>query len=371
MEKLTRAVKAEAKRLGFSLVGVTTPEPPPHLAFYEQWLADGHHAGMGWMSAERARCGRADPRAILPECQSILVLGMPYPQSCPRQGTGKVSSYAWGQDYHHVIPPKLEALVQFVEERVGEAVPNRWYTDTGPILEREIASRAGLGWIGKNTCLINPGQGSYFFLAEILLGIELVPDPPFPTTQCGSCTRCIDACPTGSLKAPYTLDANRCIAYLTIELKEAIPRDVRPLLRDWIFGCDICQQVCPWNERPAQPPAEFAFRAEVAAPVLEEELSLSPHDFNGKFRGSPVKRTKRRGYLRNVAVALGNAGEEQSVPALVAALGDGEPLVRGHAAWALGRIGGESACRALKASLSGEENFEVREEIQAALEQLL
>ncbi|MEA2008774.1 MAG: tRNA epoxyqueuosine(34) reductase QueG, partial [Chloroflexota bacterium] len=249
----------------------------------------------------------------------------------------------------------------------------RWYTDTGPILERELASRAGLGWIGKNTCLINPEKGSYFFLAEILLGIELAPDPPFPTSQCGSCTRCIDACPTGSLKEPYTLDANRCISYLTIELKEAIPRDLRPLLGDWIFGCDICQQVCPWNGRSApgaEIPAEFAFRAEVAVPVLGTELALSPQEFNSKFRRSPVKRTKRRGYLRNVAVALGNAGEEQAVPALATALGDEEPLVRGHAAWALGQIGGESARQTLKTSLGEEENPDVRAEIRAALERL-
>ena len=374
MEKLTQAIKAEAERLGFSLVGVTTPDPPPHVAFYEQWLASGHHAGMSWMAEERARCGRADPRTILPACKSVLMLGLPYPAPLSHQGRSKVSAYAWGLDYHKVIPPKLKTLVQFIEDRLGKAIPNRWYTDTGPILEREMAARAGLGWIGKNTCLINPQQGSYFFLAEILLGIELAPDPPFPVTQCGSCTRCIDACPTGSLKAPYILDASRCIAYLTIELKEAISRELRPLQGDWIFGCDICQQVCPWNERfapNASIPAEFAFRAEVANPVLEEELALSTQDFNRKFKYSPVKRAKRRGYLRNVAVALGNEGEESAVPALSSALRDGEPLVRGHTAWALGQLGGESAQQALEEALREEENPEVLAEIRAAIRGLV
>lgn len=386
MKELTQAVKTEAKRLGFPLVGVTTPDPPPHLDFYREWLAAGHHAGMGWMSTERALRGRANPRAILPQCQSILVLGMPYPampypappQSPPelggKGGVGKISSYAWNQDYHHVIPPKLEKLVQFIEERTGESVPHRCYTDTGPVLERELAARAGLGWIGKNTCLINPHRGSYFFLAEIFLGIELIPDRPFPTSQCGSCTRCIDACPTGSLKAPYTLDANRCIAYLTIELKESIPHELRHLLGDWVFGCDICQQVCPWNERFAHEheseiPAEFAFREEIANPILEDELALSPQEFNRKFKGSPIKRAKRRGYLRNVAVALGNVG---GVPGgLEEGLGDVEPLVRGHAAWGLGQIGGGEALQALEAALRVEENAGVKTEILAAIEEIV
>lgn len=370
MKKLTLAVKKEAKRLGFRLVGVTTPETPPRIAFYEQWLAEKNHAGMGWMATERAIRRRANPRLILPECQSILVLGLPYPVPQSQQARGKISSYAWGQDYHDVIPPKLKALVQFLEERVGAQVNNRWYTDTGPILERELAARAGLGWIGKNTCLINPRQGSYFFLSEIFLGIELVPDPPFPTTQCGSCTRCIDACPTGSLKAPYTLDANRCIAYLTIELREAIPRELRPLLGDWAFGCDICQQVCPWNETFAKDEKilpTFDFREEIAAPILAEEMSLSAQEFNRKFKGSPIKRAKRRGYIRNVAVTLGNMGDRDAVPGLVAALEDEEPLVRSHVAWALGQIGGSAAHQALKDAVAREENPDVRAEIQAAM----
>ncbi|MBS1249866.1 MAG: Epoxyqueuosine reductase [Chloroflexi bacterium] len=374
MRKLTQAIKTEAKNLGFSLVGVTTPDPPPHLDFYRAWLKAGHHAKMGWMATERARHRRANPRAILPECESILVLALPYPPPPPPQGSGKVSSYAWNRDYHDIIPPKLKKLVQFIEKQTGESVPNRWYTDTGPLLERELASRAGLGWIGKNTCLINPRRGSYFFLAEILLGIRLVPDQPFSTPRCGDCTRCLDACPTGSLRAPHTLDANGCIAYLTIELKEAIPSELRPLLGDWVFGCDICQQVCPWNERFAgddEVPAELAFRAEVANPILEEELALSPQDFNRKFKGSPLKRSKRRGYLRNVAVALGNVGKEGAVSALVTALGDGEPLVRGHAAWGLGRIRSGDALQALEAALRKEETAEVREEIQAALDSIL
>jgi epoxyqueuosine reductase len=233
----------------------------------------------------------------------------------------------------------LQALVQFIEEQVGHPVPNRYYTDTGPILERDLAQRAGLGWIGKNTCLISPKHGSYFLLAEILLGIELEADAPILTDHCGTCTRCIQACPTQCILPNRTIDARICISYLTIELKEDIPEEMRPLLKDWAFGCDVCQMVCPWN-RFADESSDPAFSPQygIPLPVLTEELQLTTRAFNRKFKQSPVKRTKRRGYLRNVAVALGNTGDESSIPVLEQALEDSEPMIRKHARWAIDQI---------------------------------
>ncbi len=382
-EKLAQAVKAEARRLGFDLVGITTPDPPPHLAFFERWLDQGRHGELGYLAAERARERRADPRRILPECRSILALGMRYqPQPGGALGAeqgaglrGRTASYAWGEDYHEVLPQRMQALVAFLEAQAGQAVPNRWYTDTGPILERDLAQRAGLGWAGKNSCLIHPELGSYFFLAEILLGIELEPDPPFIPDHCGSCRRCLEACPTGCILPDRSLDARRCISYLTIELKGAIPPELRPQLGDWVFGCDICQQVCPWNERFAAPTQEPAFapRPGLPQPDLIEALSLTPEEFHRQFRGSPVKRTKRRGYLRNAAVALGNTAPhtpqaEPAARALARTLQeDPEPLVRRHAAWALGRFPDAFARQALRAAIETESDPEVLAEARAAL----
>jgi len=300
---------------------------------------------MHYLADERARTRRADPCLILPECKSILVLAAPYadPKSAEASEkpapTGRVAAYAWGDDYHNVFPVKLQQLVAFIEEQVGHPVPNRYYTDTGPILERDLAQRAGLGWIGKNTCLINPKHGSYFLLAEVLLGLELEPDAPFTTDHCGTCTRCIDACPTECILPNRTLDARRCISYLTIELKEDIPEELRPLLGDWVFGCDVCQMVCPWNRFATEMVDEaFSPRNDVPRSNLIRELELTPQAFNRKFKNSPVKRAKRRGYLRNVAVAAGNLGDKGAIPALETAKEDIEPLVREHADWALKKV---------------------------------
>jgi epoxyqueuosine reductase len=344
---IEQAIKDQVRRLGFSLAGVTTPEPPPHLSTFEHWLEAGRHGNMRYLADNRARTRRADPRLILPECKSILVLGAPYadPKSAEAVNElapgpiGRVASYAWGDDYHEVFIPKLQALVAFIEEQVGHPVPNRYYTDTGPILERDLAQRAGLGWIGKNTNLINPKQGSYFLLAEILLGLELEPDPPFSTDHCGTCTRCIDACPTSCILPDRAIDARRCISYLTIELKDDIPEELRQQLCNWVFGCDICQMVCPWNRFATETVEEvFTPRLDVPHPNLIRELGLTPEAFNRKFKNSPVKRAKRQGYLRNVAVAAGNSGEERAIPALEDAQNDDEKLICRHAAWAKEKI---------------------------------
>ena len=346
---LTQVIKDEARHLGFVLAGVTTPDPPPHGSAYERWLALGRHAQMDYLAEERSRSHRLDPRLVLPSCESILMLAVRYPD--PRtvgpfneqDPVGRIASYAWGIDYHLVLPKRLEALSFFISRQVGFAVSNRWYTDTGPVMERDLAQRAGLGWIGKNTCLINPRLGSYFLLAEILLGIELDPDPPFEADRCGTCRRCIEACPTGCILPDRTMDARRCISYLTIENKGAIPSDLRPAVGNWIFGCDLCQMVCPWNQRAERGHDQtFSPQQAVPYPDLILELALTPQEFNHKFKENPVQRARRRGYLRNVAVVLGNAGDPAAIPALERALMDNEPLVREHAAWALDQLKGRS-----------------------------
>ena len=344
---LKEAVKEKARQLGFILAGVTTPEPPPHISTFEHWLAHGHHGKMDYLASERSRLRRADPREILPECKSILVLATPYSPNRAlsgaggedeAQGPGHLASYAWGDDYHDILPARMKELVQFVEEQVGRPVKNRWYTDTGPILERDLAQRAGIGWIGKNTCLIHPKHGSYFLLSEIFLDLVLEPDLPFLTDHCGTCRRCIEACPTDCILPNRTIDASRCISYLTIELKDDIPAELREKIGNWVFGCDVCQAVCPWNR--FADPADPAFASDSPIHSLTDELTLSAQEFNQRFKRSPIKRARRRGYLRNVAVVLGNTGDMHALPVLQKALSDEEPMVREHAKWAIEKIKG-------------------------------
>ncbi len=298
---------------------------------------------MSYLATETARARRADPREILPECKSILILATPYSPPSPERTEargeveGNIASYAHGEDYHTVLPARMEELVHFIEQQVERPIKSRWYTDTGPVLERDLAQRAGIGWIGKNTCLINPRQGSYFFISEIFLELELEPDPPFVTDHCGTCTRCVTACPTDCILPNRTLDATRCISYLTIELKDDIPVELRAKIGAWVFGCDICQMVCPWNR--FAPAGDPAFSADRPLPALTGELTLTPKAFNQRFKRTAVARAKRRGYLRNVAVALGNRGDMHALPVLQRALNDEEPMIREHAQWAINRIG--------------------------------
>ncbi len=372
-------IKAEACSLGFPLAGITTPDPPRHWNRFEAWIAAGRHASMAYLSAPASLEKRAAPNLVLSTSRSILSLGMPYsPSNIPSNikeiptGTpiGRVASYAWGDDYHNVIPGRLGLLVERIAEQLGRHVTWRAYTDTGPILERDLAQRAGLGWAGKNTCLIHREFGSYFFLAELFLDIELEPDKPFEAYHCGTCQRCIEACPTGCIHDDRTLDASRCISYQTIENKEPIPHPLRPFLGNWVFGCDICQQVCPWNRFALTNPIEDAFQArpDVAAPRLLDELRLDARGFNQKFHLSPVRRAKRRGYLRNVCIALGNSGDDSVVPALLDIV-DTEPegLIRGAAAWAAHRLNPETAQSRLKQAADSDPDPLVREDIRITL----
>lgn len=373
----TRTVEGLAREAGLDLVGIVPAQPARTFDRYEEWLAAGYQGEMAYLARADAVEKRRDPARILPEARTVVAVGLNYhtvplpPVLRDDPSRGIVASYAWGPDYHDVMLPRLHGLAEAIARATGRPVPYRAYVDTGPVLERDVAARAGLGFVGKNTNLIRPRLGSWFFLGELLLGMELEPlqEPAPAAGTCGRCTRCLDACPTGALVAPYTLDARRCISYLTIELKGPIPRGLRPLMGNRIFGCDICQEVCPWNRRFARPTREAAFRPdrEVVAPRLLDLLALDDEGFRRRFAGSPVKRAKRRGLLRNAAVAAGNWGDPSAVPILAALLGDHEALIRGHAAWALGRIATPAARRALGRRRSEEAEDWVRAEIEIAL----
>ncbi|NOR90264.1 MAG: tRNA epoxyqueuosine(34) reductase QueG, partial [Anaerolineales bacterium] len=340
----------------------------------QRWIERGNHGNMNYLSSERALHRRADPLTILPECQSILVCGTMY---LPRDSSTstpsspvQISSYALGEDYHTVLKERLERLVNIIEDRVNKPVKHRIYTDTGPLLERELAQRAGLGWIGKNTCLIHPQLGSYFLLAELLLEIPLQPDPHFSFDRCGTCTRCIDACPTGCILPDRTLDARRCISYLTIEEKQSIDHDLRGAIGGWLFGCDICQQVCPWNQRFAKPTEDPAFqpRPFLKQPTVADFLLLKPEEWRKPLKGSPLERPRRKGLVRNAIIVAGNARDESATSFLAKLLrSDPEPVVRAHAAWALGQIPGREAQSSLQTAANQETDSTVQGEIDQAL----
>jgi len=372
---LTQRVCARARELGFDLVGVAPAAPPPHLDAYRAWLARGYHGEMGYLARPDRVARREDLSVALPGVRSVICVALnyytgPHPQQLERDPSrGLISNYAWGRDYHALIAERLERLAVFLRREAGGGVSTRVYVDTGPVLERAYAVRAGLGFIGKNTCLIHPRLGSWLFLGEILVDVELQHEAQAMRARCGTCRRCLDACPTGALVAPRVLDARLCISYLTVELKGAIPRELRPLVGNRIFGCDVCQAVCPW-QRFARPTGEASFQdvpPERSAPALLDLIELDEDAFRQRYSGSPVLRAGRRGLLRNVAVALGNWGDGRAVPALAWALGDAEPLIRGHAAWALGCIGGRQARESLQNQLHVEADPYVRDEVQHAL----
>jgi epoxyqueuosine reductase len=368
--KLSQLVKSEAQRLGFELVGVSPVKMPPHEESFAQWLRRGFAGELAYMN--RTEALRREPQKLVPWAVSVISVGMNYftPFSRPetsQEPRGWISRYAWGDDYHDVIKQRLDTLLDRIKGFHGAAVEGRAFVDAGPVLERDFAGISGLGWIGKNTQLISPRKGSWFFLGELFVDLTMAYDRPI-RDRCGQCELCLKACPTQAFVGPYVLDARRCISYLTIELKGSIPRHLRPLVGNHIFGCDICQDVCPYNVKTQSTPENaYLPRPGLHAPQLIPLLALDEETFRRRFHGSPILRAKRRGFLRNVAVALGNLMSPEAVPALVRALDDGEALVRGHAAWALGRIASPEAIEALKHRLTVEQDGEARGEIAAAL----
>ena len=338
---LKTRVVARARELGFDSCRIAPSAPPRHTREFQDWLQEGAAGEMEWL--QRGEEKRCDPQKVLPGARSVIVVALNYWQGENETGErrantgkkGRIARYAWGDDYHDVMLAKLRELDEFLCSRGGT---QKCYVDTGPLLERDHAAEAGVGWHGKSTMLVDQQLGTWFFLGEILTTLELPPDPP-QAPRCGSCTRCITACPTGAITDAHRLDARLCISYLTIESKGSIPVALRPLIGDRIYGCDTCLEVCPWNRFAAlSREAAFAARPATTAMQLRDYLALDDSGFRTLFRGSPIKRIKRRGFLRNVCVALGNVGTPDDLPALQRAAQDADPLVAEHAEWAIDRI---------------------------------
>ena len=368
---LEQDIKALALEIGFDRVGITGAEPfvRDEAAAVER-VRSGLMDGLPWYTEERVRRMNR-PTALLEGARSVVSLALSYDTGKPSDEApsprGKVARYAWGRDYHSLIKSRTRRFIRELPDVVGGPVRARYFVDDGPMNDRAAAERSGVGWFGKNTNILTPTHGSWVFLAEVVTDLDLRPDPPLKKT-CGECVRCIPACPTDAIVAPFVIDNRRCISFLTIELRGPVPRELRPLMGDWVFGCDICQEVCPVN-RKAAPSREVEFRKrhDFDAPELIPLLELDEDGFRQRFNGSPIRRAKLAGLQRNVCVALGNIGDPVAVPALVQALKSGEPLLRSHAAWALGQIGGETACAALREAISEESNPEVVVELNDAL----
>ncbi len=367
--------------------------PSDYTDAYRNWIAAGRHGEMSYLARADAVHNRLAPN---PEFRSAVIVALNYyNDGAPADsGHANIARYAQGRDYHKVIKPRLMQLLRFIELQLGRELPlSRAYVDTGPVIERELAQRAGLGWFGRNTMLINPRRGSYFFLGSLLLEVELRHDAPFSEDHCGTCSACVQACPTGALlgrdeNGAPVMDARRCISYLTIEQRGPIPRELRPLIGNRVFGCDICQEVCPFTRKFSQSSSEPAFaargcaeapfgvQAEAGASRMHPgtrspsliallETALDEAAWDSFSRGSAIRRAGRAGFARNVCVGLGNWGSPEAVPVLTRALSDPIPLVRAHAAWALARVGSAEAKAALSAHLSVENNASVLQEVSA------
>jgi epoxyqueuosine reductase len=368
--EITRELKLQAEKLEFSLVGVTPAVASAGGHRLDEWLAAGYAGQMKYL-ADRREAYR-HPRHVLDGVRSIVMLTMNYrtddPSDVPER-FGRVSRYAWGEaDYHDVIHARLHSLADFLTHRVPTARV-RGVVDTAPLMERELAQAAGLGWIGKNTLLLNRQAGSWFFLAAMLTDLELAYDAQHATDHCGSCRACLDACPTQAFPQPFVLDASRCISYLTIELREQVPIDLRAGVGDWLFGCDVCQTVCPWNSHAPRSNEEvFLPHADTNPIELTSLFFLDDDAFRARFRRTPLWRPRRRGLLRNAALVLGNRPVQAALPALCRGLEDVESLVRGASAWALGNFTTPTARLALERRRSMELDPSVVAEIDAALD---
>jgi epoxyqueuosine reductase len=366
-ESLTKSIKDKGLEIGFDLVGISPVGSFPENQFYKEWLARGFAGEMKYMEKEPEK--REDIKRLFPEAKSVISCGLNYNTSYPysvkendRQ-KGWISRYAWGEDYHEVMQRKLLILLEFIKGAAPQGIKARIYVDTGPLLERVYGKYSGIGWFGKNTCLINQKIGSWIFVGEIITNIELDYDSPSPD-RCGTCTRCIDACPTGAIIEPYVIDSRLCISYLNIELRGKIPVELRDKMGNNIFGCDICQDVCPWNRR-AKITDETSFqpREGLYNPDLSSLSQLTDESFRLQFKRSPMKRAKRKGFIRNILVAMGNSGLKGFIPYLKESLKDKDPAVRAHAAWALWKLEGEESYHTISSLLEVESEPMVREEI--------
>lgn len=374
LSQQSELIKRLAREVGFDLAGIAPAVTPTGYHSFLDWLNQGYAGEMSYL--ERRKEAYEHPRYVMSSVRSVLMLTLNYQTEAPPEVTGteaRVSRYAWGTtDYHKVIRKKLKQLSRLIHEQYPDC-ETRGVVDTAPLLERDFAQLAGLGWIGKNTLLLNKREGSWFFLAGLLLSDELEYDEPQQTSHCGTCTRCLEACPTDAFVEAGTLDARKCISYLTIELRDQpIPAELRTGMQDWMFGCDVCQEVCPWN-RKAPISGETAFQpVETFTPVDAcELLTLDEAAFQERFQSTPMSRARRAGLLRNAAIVLGNRGDESAVPALLGVLNDEEPLIRGAAAWALGRLGAPTTVETLQTRLEIETETDVIEELKQALAKLV
>jgi epoxyqueuosine reductase len=371
-----KSLKDQAAAQGFNLVGIAPAAPSPRLDAYLAWVEQGMQGDMAYMARPDRQARRRDLNVILPGVRSIIMVALDYhalrlpdaePDALTNPARGRIAAYAWGQDYHDVMLVSLQSLAEWLRAASGNQIVQRVYVDTGAVLERSHAQQAGLGFIGKNTMLIHPQRGSYFFLGELLTDMEFDHyDPAHRETMCGSCQRCLMACPTHAFPTPYTLDARRCISYLTIEHKGWIARELRPLMGNWVFGCDICQDVCPFSRFvvPTREPAFIPTDVDRAAPPLMDLLQLDDSGFRARFGGSPIARIGRERMVRNACIAAGNWGHRSALPPLDALLNDASPLVRGHAAWALAQFQGYGFKARLRNHLSHESDPLVRDEIE-------
>ena len=350
----TQRIKKKASDVGFDLVGVAPVEPVPELSFYRDWIEAGYAGKMAYL--ERQAEQKQSVKNIVPEAQSVIVCAKiyhtPFPLSVESDDTnrGWISRYAWGDDYHDILQKKLFEIIEFIRTEGPEEIVTRSYVDTGPVIDRVYAKYAGIGWFGKNTCIIDQQHGSWFFLGEIITNLKLDYDDPVPD-RCGSCNRCIEACPTDALLEPYLLDSNRCISYLTIELHDEIPESLRKEMGNHLFGCDICQDVCPWNRKaPVTHEPAFQPRENFVNPYLSELAQFSVETFRQTFKNSPVKRSKYTGFMRNVAVAMGNSRNDAYLPILQELAEYEDPLIAVHAEWAITQIMAQNSAKGTKHS---------------------
>ena len=369
LQRIARRIKEKGNELGLGAVGIASIAPSEHAAHLDDWLRRGFAGEMRYIA--RTAGQRVDPRSRFPWVRSAVVAAVPYlPYRGDRQAQAglvrHVARYAAGQHYHRVLGERLAALARFIEDEAPGARALE-YVDTGAFLERELAARAGLGWFGKHTNLIGPEGDSWLLLGEILTDLDLPPDDPV-ADRCGSCTACIDACPTGAIPAPFVVDSTRCISYLTIELRDQIPASQRAGMGDWVFGCDICQEVCPWN-RKTEPVQDDAFSPgpHLENRTLADLVRLDEASFATEFRPAALERPRRRGLVRNALIVAANTGDEEALAAAEEKLSDPDPVVRGTAAWAIGRAGSGRGRRALERARERETDPAVREEIDAAL----